>query len=445
MDNIRFDPRRSWQLVALVVLMSSGGFLSSAYADTFVTGSANGITCSGISDGSEAGISSIEKSCSDSSTFASQAASFAAYAMPGKLGVSVSYSISGRSDRAANNYGGRTHVYASDVEQLTIMSGPQEGSILFDIAVSGSTSASTMAPLIQFAGTATAAIDGALQTGSGADRYTSIITLAENDGANNRMLIRLPYDSGSATFSLFLSAIASCSNIMGGNGSSCVAIANAYNSATVMGGQVFDQSGVLVDGAVVMSESGFDYLAGHPEPATYLPVEVSLHTSCLAGNGRLDANLLNTSSATSLYELQFEGLSPRQRQLDFEDWGRIPITGRSDGDYAVLVTRDGETIVSETVNFNCDATVPSVSTPEVTVVSACRGGLGQVFFQLVNPTASSRSYIVEFENVPNRSTTAAEFGQSRRGTTGRPDGSYSYTVRTGSTEIDTGQVTVDCN
>lgn len=127
MDNIRFDPRRSWQLVALVVLMSSGGFLSSAYADTFVTGSANGITCSGISDGSEAGISSIEKSCSDSSTFASQAASFAAYAMPGKLGVSVSYSISGRSDRAANNYGGRTHVYASDVEQLTIMSRTSRG------------------------------------------------------------------------------------------------------------------------------------------------------------------------------------------------------------------------------------------------------------------------------------------------------------------------------
>lgn len=199
-------------------------------------------------------------------------------------------------------------------------------------------------------------------------------------------------------------------------------------------------------GAVLNDTAGTDSGSAYIfDISPLISLEVSLHTSCLAGNGRLDVNLLNTNSVTSLYELQFEGLSPRQRQVGFEDWGRIRITGRPAGDYTVAVTRDSETVVTETVSFNCDAPVPSVSTPEVTVMSACRSGLGQVFFQMVNPTSSAKPYIIEFEGVANRSTTAAAYGQARRGTTGRPDGAYDYLVKSGSTVVDQGVVTVDCS
>lgn len=173
--------------------------------------------------------------------------------------------------------------------------------------------------------------------------------------------------------------------------------------------------------------------------------ELNLISSCLGGNGRIDLNIVNTVTASSVYRLEFEGLSARERAVAFEDWGRIAITGRLPGTYSAVVKRDDVTVLDSPVTINCSDPQPPVSSPEVTIVNACRSDLGQVFFQLVNPTATSRPYIIEFQNVSNRSTTAAPFGQSIRGTTGRPNGTYAYTVRTGSTIVDDGQVTVDCN
>lgn len=209
--------------------------------------------------------------------------------------------------------------------------------------------------------------------------------------------------------------------------------------------QDFDGDG-FTNAEEVLAGTEIDNALSTPEDTDPVePLEVSLHTSCLAGNGRLDANLLNTDTATSLYELQFEGLSPRQRQVAFEDWGRIRITGRRAGFYSVNVLKDGEPIASETVSFNCDAPEPSVSEPEVTVTSACRSDRGQVFFQMVSPSSSTKGYVIEFEGVSNRSTSAAAYGQARRGTTGRPNGEYDYLVRSGSTVVDEGVVVVDCS
>ena len=174
--------------------------------------------------------------------------------------------------------------------------------------------------------------------------------------------------------------------------------------------------------------------------------ETNLVTSCLAGLGRVDLNIVNRNLvSSSIYELTFEGLAARQRSVDFEDWGRISITGRPAGTYSVLVTRDGQAIIDTSVTFNCNASVPPVSSPEITIVNACRSNLGQVFFQFVNSTATTRPYVIEFEGVPNRSTTAAAYGQSRRGTTGRPNGLYNYEIRTASTVLKAGEVLVDCS
>lgn len=196
-----------------------------------------------------------------------------------------------------------------------------------------------------------------------------------------------------------------------------------------------------------VSASGWDidevaiFTCSSTEPS----VEANLVSSCLAGNGRVDLNIVNTQTATSEYRLELQGQSPRQSTVLFEDWGRMPITGRPDGSYTTVVKRDSVIIMSKNVEINCDDPSPTVSSPEVTIVDACRAGNGQVFFQMVNPTSSNRAYVIEFDGVPNRSTTAAPFGQALRGTTGRPDGVYNYLVRTGSTVVDTGTVEVDCD
>jgi len=181
-------------------------------------------------------------------------------------------------------------------------------------------------------------------------------------------------------------------------------------------------------------------------PAPITPTaEVELVYSCLAGSGRFDVNVVNTKTAVSTYTFNLQGQSPRTRRVQFENWGRMPITGRPPGSYAVDVLRDGTTILSDVVNINCSAAVPPVSAPEVTIVNACVSGNGFVLFQFVNPTSSPRPYVIEFENVPNRSTTAAAYGQAVRGTSGRPDGIYDYRVRTGSTVIQEGAVEVNCD
>ena len=175
---------------------------------------------------------------------------------------------------------------------------------------------------------------------------------------------------------------------------------------------------------------------------------IVLVSSCLAGNGRIDLNIVNTETASSVYRLQVNNLV-RQRDVLFENWGRLSITGRPPGSYSITVKRDGQEILSETVELNCTATNPPVSSPEVTVVNSCleTNGLtnGLVLFQMVNPTSSSRPYVIEFDGVANRSTTAAGYGQAVRGTSGRPDGVYKYRVRTGSTVIEEGALDVDCD
>ena len=178
-------------------------------------------------------------------------------------------------------------------------------------------------------------------------------------------------------------------------------------------------------------------------------VETSFVSSCLAGKGRVDLNIVNTETASSVYTLNF-GPFTRQRTVAFENWARIPITGRPAGNYDVSILRDGAEIYNETLTINCNDQEPTVSAPEVTFVNACiensTGAVnGFVLFQMVNPSNASKLYVIEFEGVNNRATSAAAFGQTVRGTAGRPDGLFDYRVRTGSTLVDNGTVEVDCD
>ncbi len=175
------------------------------------------------------------------------------------------------------------------------------------------------------------------------------------------------------------------------------------------------------------------------------PTEINLHTSCLAGSGRVDLNIINTESDSSVYRLEFQGLSARELTISANAWARFRLTGRPPGSYSVVVKRDNDVILATSLEVDCTEPVPVVSSPEITPLSTCSAGNGLVLFQAINPTNNTRSYIVEFEGVANRSTSAPAFGQSIRGVSGRPDGTYSYTVRTGATLLKSGQVTVQCD
>lgn len=172
--------------------------------------------------------------------------------------------------------------------------------------------------------------------------------------------------------------------------------------------------------------------------------ELTRVVSCLAGNGRVDSTIVNTTATSATYRVEFEGLSPRSASVAPGDWIRLPLTGRADGDYLVRTLRDGQVISAETVTVECDDS-PTTTGNEVTPIVACRDGDGYVLVQLVNNTDTPKPYVVKFDNLRNRSTTAAPYGASIKSITGRPDGTYSLTVISGPETVATLPVTVNCD
>ena len=102
-------------------------------------------------------------------------------------------------------------------------------------------------------------------------------------------------------------------------------------------------------------------------------------------------------------------------------------------------------ISSRVESVSCDSIPPELDEPEVQLISSCRAGNGYLLFQFVNESDARKGYVIEFEGVPNRSTSADAFGAAVRAVTGRPDRDYDVLIRSGSTIILEGTVTVDCD
>lgn len=183
-----------------------------------------------------------------------------------------------------------------------------------------------------------------------------------------------------------------------------------------------------------------------PPPAAVTPVgpEVMHVVTCLGLNGRVDTNIVNVGDRDAVYRIEFDGLTARAANVAAGDWWRMPITGRSDRAHRVVVKRDSVVVSSATVTVRCDEGSQRVDEPEVQVVNACRNGFGYVLFQFANPTAAQRGWIIEFDGVPNRSTSAAGFAGSIRSVTGRPDGTYDAVIKTDGIITHEVQVDVAC-
>ena len=199
---------------------------------------------------------------------------------------------------------------------------------------------------------------------------------------------------------------------------------------------------VTRNGASVLSES-LQVNCGGVDVAA--PLEVMHVTSCLAGNGRFDTNIVNTGDSAAEYRIEFEGLSPRARTVQAGDWWRMPITGRPDRAFQVVVKRAGVVVSDQSITVSCDTNPPQVDDTEVRVVNSCRAGNGYLLFQFVNDSAAQKGYVIQYENVPNRSTSAAAYGQSVRAVTGRPDGVQQAIIRAGGVTIATMDITVACD
>lgn len=182
-----------------------------------------------------------------------------------------------------------------------------------------------------------------------------------------------------------------------------------------------------------------------PIPGADGPIEVAHVVSCLAGNGRVDTNIVNTGVDAAAYRIEFQGLSPRQFTVPAGDWWRQPITGRPDADYTVVVKRAGVVVSDRTVTVSCDTDPPVIGADEIQILNACRAGNGYVLFQFLNSSDATKSYIIEFEGVNNRSTSTTAFGQTPRAVTGRPDGVYAVKIRSGFDTLAEFSVTVNCS
>lgn len=196
---------------------------------------------------------------------------------------------------------------------------------------------------------------------------------------------------------------------------------------------------VLVAATLVPAESAAD------SGASQLAAEsdVMVIRSCLGGGGRVDLNLTNSGAQSATYRVEFEGLTPREVTVDPADWGRVSITGRPAGSYLLEVQRAGQIAFSERIGVAC-ADYRDVTLSGIQVVSSCRNDTGYLLVQVVNASEQPKPYVFEFPDVPNRSTTAAAWGQGVRAITGRPNGTYLLNVRSNGAKIAQRSVSVQC-
>lgn len=182
--------------------------------------------------------------------------------------------------------------------------------------------------------------------------------------------------------------------------------------------------------------------------------EVGVLTSCVGGFVRVDVVIENLLDDAATYVVEFShadldgnpGASRFRKSSRAEALGqtRIAITGRPQFEYIdAEVYRDGEFVEIVSAYEECTEMLGDIE--DVVVSTGCLAGNGLIRYAITNPSASFGVWIIEFEGLRNRSTSAPGLAIALGGISGRADGEYDMTIRQGTRVVWQGSVTVGCD
>lgn len=189
---------------------------------------------------------------------------------------------------------------------------------------------------------------------------------------------------------------------------------------------------ISVDGAIVTNES----IRVDCDP----DIEVVAESGCLGENGLVSVTVTNVTDTDATYSIAVGSLAPRMRMISTGDTTLVRVSGRPDGDLAVVVERDGSVVDTSTVTVACDP----VSTIEAAVAHSCLAGRGRVDVSLANLNAFDAAYQVTVGALSPRVLTLLAGASDVISVTGRPDGPLPVTVTRDGIEILSEIVDIAC-
>lgn len=269
-------------------------------------------------------------------------------------------------------------------------------------------------------------------------QYTNVYATASSDGSDATIFV-VNRDTAAITLDV--------------NGYHLPGMQGAFSvsSTSLVGTWQGDRFPVVVENSPAVS------VAGNKLSATFPPVSItairidgtetrklaaSVAASCLGDDGRIDVEVTNISAISREAFVSISGLAERSVLIAPGATEKVTITGRSDGNYNVLVSGDGIAILTTTEQIDCDPTMPDAAS---LLLSDCVAGNGRVRIALNNNQPSVGNFVVQFGPMAPRFRTLSAWATDIVTITGRPDGDFPLSVvRDGSTVLSI-TVPVDCD
>lgn len=169
--------------------------------------------------------------------------------------------------------------------------------------------------------------------------------------------------------------------------------------------------------------------------------EISVKSACLAGMGRVDVLLDNPTEATQEYFVMIGRLAERSSTVAPLGRSRVTVTGRPDGELAVVVKHGDGNLTIRNLEIDCSS---SLAEP-VTVTQSCLAGNGRIDIALANRTESDSEFVVTVGSLDERVRQIRAAMTERVTVTGRPDGEISVVVTQDGASVFSDDVVVDCD
>jgi len=167
-------------------------------------------------------------------------------------------------------------------------------------------------------------------------------------------------------------------------------------------------------------------------------LDVTATSECVGEDGRLVTEITNTGDLPLTWSIEYPGtqLSPQTGTTGVGVTTTLKRSGRTDGNYTVMVTAAEETetfVVVVDCVFDGIAAGPGDDGVTVLATPECVEDNGRLVVEIANPTNEPVAWTVQypFTQLENRSgeTPAGETSTIRR--SGRPNGDYVVTVNAG--------------